>query len=109
MGSIQDSKFYLRCIVKFLSKDKKYEKGQQIPYHKYHILQISEICLRYSHLLITDVTHNYQAFKIFNVYAKVPQQKKFQLTTKYWIDIPGMYIARVTLLGRKGDVKQLRN
>ena len=35
------------------------------------------------------------------------QQKR--LTTKYWIDAPGMYIARVIPLGREDAAKQLKN
>ena len=37
------------------------------------------------------------------------QTQQKSLTTKYWIDAPGTYIARVTLLGREDGAKQLKN
>ena len=37
------------------------------------------------------------------------QTQQKSLTTKYWIDAPRMYIARVTPLGREDAAKQLKN
>ena len=37
------------------------------------------------------------------------QTQQKSLTTKYWIDAPGMYIARVIPLGREDAAKQLKN
>ena len=39
------------------------------------------------------------------------QTQQKSLTTKYWIDAPGMYmyVARVTSLGREDAAKQLKN
>ena len=37
------------------------------------------------------------------------QTQQKSLTTKYWIDAPGMYIARETPLGRENAAKQLKN
>ena len=42
-------------------------------------------------------------FKIFYVFTKYQTQQK-GLTTKYWIDSPGMYIARVIPLGKEDAV-----
>ena len=37
------------------------------------------------------------------------QTQQKSLTTKYWIDAPGMYIATVIPLGREDAAKQLKN
>ena len=36
------------------------------------------------------------------------QTQQKSLTAKYWIDAPGIYIARVTPLGREDAAKQLK-
>ena len=43
-------------------------------------------------------------FKLFMFTQKYQTQQK-SLTTQYWIDAPGMYIARVTPLGREDAAK----
>ena len=48
-------------------------------------------------------------FKIFYVHTKVRQTQQKSLTTKYRIDAPGMYIARLTSLGSEDAAKQLKN
>ena len=37
------------------------------------------------------------------------QTQQKSLTTKYWIYAPGMYIARVILMGTEDAAKQLKN
>ena len=37
------------------------------------------------------------------------QTQQKSLTTKYWMDAPGMHITRVTPVGREDAAKQLKN
>ena len=69
----------------------------------YTFLMIGTTFCKFLKIVFTD-----RIFKIFHVYTKVPNSAK-SLTTKYWIDDPGMYIARVTPMGRKDAAKQLKN
>ena len=43
------------------------------------------------------------------MFTQTYQTQQNSLTTKYWIDAPGMYSARVTPLGREDAAKQLKN
>ena len=70
----------------------------------YKFLMISTTFCKFLKIVFTN-----HIFKIFYVYTKVPLTQQKSLTTKYWIDAPGMYIARVTPLGREDAAKQLKN
>ena len=69
----------------------------------YKFLMIGTTFCKFLKIVFTN-----HIFKIFYVYTKVPNSAK-SLTTKYWIDDPGTYIARVTFLGREDAAKQLKN
>ena len=43
------------------------------------------------------------------MFTQKHQTQQKSLTTKYWNDAPGMYIARVIPLGREDAAKQLKN
>ena len=43
------------------------------------------------------------------MFTQTYQTQQKSLTTKYWIDAPGMYIARAIPLGREDVAKQLKN
>ena len=48
-GPSKTPNFTPNVLSSLCQKTKKYEKGLQIPYNRYHILQISENCLHLSH------------------------------------------------------------
>ena len=48
-------------------------------------------------------------FSKYFMFTQKYQTQQKGLTTEYWIDAPGMYIARVIPLGREEAAKQLKN